>query len=35
MKKYYEQYTFAWWKENYTVENGPFWYLTSKFSKEV
>lgn len=24
-----------WWKENYTVENGAFWYLTSKFSKEV
>ena len=24
-----------WWKDNYTVENGAFWYLTSKFSKEV
>lgn len=24
-----------WWKENYTKENGAFWYLTDKISKEV
>ena len=35
MKKDYEQYTFDWLKENYTVENGAFRYLTSKFSNEV
>lgn len=35
MKKDHEQYTFDWLKENYTVENGEFWYLTSKFSMEV
>ena len=23
------------WKENYTKENGAFWYLTDKISKEV